>query len=226
MTDGPKGQNPFDAAAAFYDSWYDTSLGQTVDELEKDLLWHFASPARGELCLEVGVGTGHFAIPLATQGLRVVGVDLSRPMLDLARAKGSGISLIEADAGHIPLADAVFDLVICVTTLEFVSMPVLALSEMWRVVKTGGRAVVAVLNAWSPWAWGRAREFPFKRAHFFTPGEFVGLLRTFGRPKWSSSVFILPNGRGMRHAGKLECLGRRLMKPFGALLVGRVTKMG
>lgn len=219
-------KNPFDAAAPFYDSWYDVPLGRIVDDLEKDLLYRLIAPQAGERCLDVGVGTGHFAFDLAAKGLDVVGVDLSRPMLEIAQTKEDGVSLIQADAERLPLSNGLFDLAISVTTLEFVSDPASVVSEMWRVLKPGGRLVVAVLNEWSPWAWARKREFPFTHAHFFAPPEFVGLLRRFGPVQWSSSVFIWPDGRGMKHAWFCERIGRKIFKHFGALLVGRVVKWG
>jgi len=224
-------ENPFDAAAPFYDAWYEMPVGRLVDELEKDLIYGLAAPAAGERALDVGTGTGHFAFDLAQRGLKVTGVDISDAMLDVARAKGSRVTLVTADAGELPFADSSFDLVLSVTTLEFVPRPEKALSEMWRVTCPGGRMVVAVLNVWSPWARARQREAleqdtPFRYAHFFAPPEFIKMLRHYGPTRWSSSVFISPGGRGQRLAWALERTGRLLLRPFGALLVGRVSKMG
>ena len=89
--------------------------------------------------------------------------------------------------------------------------------------------VVAVLNSWSPWAWARRREArvactPFSDAHFFQPAEFRRLLQPFGAVQWSSAVYVGPSGRCLRWAGAAECIGRRLLKPLGALLVGEVRK--
>ena len=96
-------------------------------------------------------------------------------------------------------------------------------------MRDAGRLVVAVLNALSPWAWtrrreARAQETPFSNAHFFYPWEFADLLGRLGPVTWSSSVFVGPNGTGLGWAWALERLGRSLLKPLGALLVGRVTK--
>ena len=226
-----RGENPFDAVAPFYDAWYEMDLGRLVDELEKDLIYRLADVAVGERALDVGTGTGHFAFDLARRGLKVTAVDTSEPMLEVARAKEGTVTLIPADAGELPFADSSFDLVLSVTTLEFVSRPGRALSEMWRVTRPRGRLVVAVLNAWSPWARARQREAleqdtPFRQARFYTPREFVTMLHRYGPTQWSSSVFISPGGRGQRLAWALERAGRCLLKPFGALLVGRVSKMG
>ena len=132
-------------------------------------------------------------------------------------------------AQALPLASESLDRVLSVTALEFIDQSQQALSEMWRVVRPGGRLVVGVLNAWSPWAWTRRRESqdqetPFSNAHFYRPCEFVTALRRLGPVTWSSSVFVGPGGQGLRWAWRLERVGRVLLKPFGALLVGRVIK--
>jgi ubiquinone/menaquinone biosynthesis C-methylase UbiE len=233
----PASEHAFDAAAPYYDSWFDLPLGQTADALEKDLLYSLASLRAGERALDVGTGTGHFAVDLAHRGLEVVGVELSPTMLAEARGKASilgppqagAVHLLRGDAAALPLLPATFDLVLSVTTLEFVADPQRSLAEMWRAVRPGGRLIVGVLNRLSPWAWARRRESkrqetPFAHAHFFTPAEFLRLLRTLGPATWSSSVFVGPRGAGLRWAWGLERVGRAALRPFGALLVGRVTK--
>jgi ubiquinone/menaquinone biosynthesis C-methylase UbiE len=225
----PPSEHAFDGAAPFYDSWFSTPLGSTVDALEKDLLYRLAAPRRGERALEVGTGTGHFAVELAQRGLGVVGLDISTPMLAAAASKGSTAHWLRGDAAALPFCASSFDLVLCVTALEFVADRERAMDQMWRMLRPGGRMVIGGLNACSPWAWARRRESqtqetPFSHAHFFHPWEFVGLLRPFGRVAWSSAAFVGPEGAGLRWAWGLERLGRVLLKPFGALLVGRVVK--
>ena len=223
--------NPFTAPAlaASYDAWFETPLGRVVDRLERDLIYRLARPRAGERALDVGTGTGHYACELARRGLRVVGCDPSAAMLQEARAKGAPVTWQEGRAEALPFADGTFDLVLAVTTLEFVEEPQRALAEMVRVAAPGGRVVVATLNAVS--SWGRAylaeaqrQETPFRYAHLLTPGEFLALLRPFGRPRWSSAVFIPPSGRGLAWADLLEGLGRTFARGRGALLVGRIEK--
>lgn len=225
----PASERAFDGVALLYDSWFEIPLGRTVDELEKDLLYELAQPRAGERVLDVGTGTGHFAFDLAARGLQAVGLDLSRPMLLTARSKGAAVRFVHGEAAALPLPTASFDLVLSVTALEFVAQREQAMAEMWRAVRPGGRLVLAVLNALSPWAWTRRRESqtqetPFSHARFFYPWEFVRLLSRLGPAAWSSSVFVGPNGTGLRWAWPLERAGRALCKPFGALLVGRVVK--
>ena len=223
--------NPFGARrqAALYDSWFDTPLGEAMDRLEKALIYRLAQPREGELALDMGTGTGHFACDLASQGLRVIGYDPSEAMLQIARAKKAPVSWQRGDAEALPFRDDTFDLVLSTTTLEFVRDISAALEEMWRVAAPGGRMVVGVLNAQSSWAKSYLREAsvqdtPFQYARFFTAAEFVSRLGCYGQVRWSSSGFFAPTGRGLRVAGVLEVLGQAFCRGRGALLVGRIDK--
>ena len=82
----PPGSRPldsvaFDRAAGYYDE--SRGLCPEVQELVADRIEEAAGP--GARLLEVGVGTGRIALPLHRRGRRVVGVDLSLPMLERYR---------------------------------------------------------------------------------------------------------------------------------------------
>jgi ubiquinone/menaquinone biosynthesis C-methylase UbiE len=225
----PASERAFDPVSQLYDQWYEIPLGKIVDELEKDLLYGLARVDVPGRAMDVGTGTGHFAADLANRGWQVVGLDLSAAMLAVAKEKPANTAWIRADAAALPCASREFDLVLSVTALEFVARRQEAVREMWRLVNPGGSLVVAVLNAWSPWAWARRREgqgqeTPFSHAHFFTPLEFLSLLRPLGKVTWNSSVFVGPSGECLALARGLERMGRTLLRPFGALLAGRVEK--
>jgi len=228
--------NPFadEAQATGYDGWYETPLGHAADRLQGALVERLAQPRPGERALDVGAGTGHYAVRLAARGLRVTGVDSSEAMLAVARAKEAAVEWRQAEVERLPFPDGSFDLVLAVTVLEFVPDPMRALAEMHRVTTPGGRLVLGVLNAASAWgrfyrAQAQQADSPFRHAHLFTPAEFVAMLRRFGRPRWdsvhwSSALFVPPSGRGLWAADALEWLGQRLWRGRGALLVGRMDK--
>jgi len=223
--------NPFEAdeTASSYDIWFEMPLGKAMDDLQKALIYHLARPQPGESALDMGTGTGHYACDLASRGLRVVGYDSSEAMLRVARAKDSPVIWQRGEAEVLPFTDNSFDLVLSVTTLEFVDDPARALSEMFRVVAPGGRLVVAVLNATSAWGKSYIREAlqqntPFRHAHLYTPNEFVRALSVHGQVHWNSSGFFTPSGRGARFANLLESIGQAFCRGRGALLVGRIDK--
>jgi ubiquinone/menaquinone biosynthesis C-methylase UbiE len=97
----------FDRAAGYYDE--SRGLDPAVEELVANRVEEAAGRA-GRL-LEVGVGTGRIALPLHRRGRRVVGVDLSLPMLERYRAKAAAAGLpppplLRADATRLPFRDA------------------------------------------------------------------------------------------------------------------------
>lgn len=220
--------NPFlnEEVATHYDRWYETPVGALADRYERELIHRLADPRAGERALDVGTGTGHFALDLAAHRVDVTGCDSSETMLEVARAKDASLDWRYCEAESLPFADDVFDLVLSVTVLEFVRDPACAVAEMYRVAAPGGRVVAGVLNAQSPWAamYRQQQEGPFQCARFYTPKEFLDLLGAYGPVRWNSAVFFGPSGCGRRIAPLLEKLGQTFCKGRGALLVGRIDR--
>jgi len=110
------------------------------------LLPHIA-PGPGLSVLDVGSGPGLFHGPLCERGCRVVAVDLSLGMVREARAHAAAHGLeaaaVQADAQCLPLRDGSFDRVMANHMLYHVPDRPAALREMRRVLKPGGRAVLA-----------------------------------------------------------------------------------
>jgi ubiquinone/menaquinone biosynthesis C-methylase UbiE len=76
--------------------YYDVEYGQAY--LEKDVPFFLRHVGKGRReVLELGVGTGRAAIPIAQAGHRVVGVDYSAAMLEVARRKRDGVGLSERE---------------------------------------------------------------------------------------------------------------------------------
>lgn len=95
------------------------------------------------VCLEIGVGSGRVCLPLIKEAeLCFVGIDLSKEMLKLAERKVLSYrgksNLLLADAEHIPFQDNTFNLVICTSTLHYLTSPKRALEETSRVLKRKG----------------------------------------------------------------------------------------
>ena len=117
------------------------------------LLLARAAPQPGERVLDVACGTGivaRMAAPLVGAGGQVVAVDFNPPMLGVARSlpapAGAAIRWEEGNAMALPFADGSFDLVLCQHGLQFFPDRALAVCEMRRVLKPGGRALVIVLQ--------------------------------------------------------------------------------
>jgi len=97
--------------------------------------------------LVVGVGTG-LELPLLPSTARVTGVDLSRPMLEVARLRAERLrlaqvaALVEMDAQALDFPDAAFDVALAPYVMSVVPDPAKALDEMWRVARPGGELVL------------------------------------------------------------------------------------
>jgi demethylmenaquinone methyltransferase/2-methoxy-6-polyprenyl-1,4-benzoquinol methylase len=101
--------------------------------------------ASGGSALDVACGSGKLTARLALiagQSGRVVGLDFSPEMLEVARQEHPGIEFIEGDALALPFDDATFDASTIAFGLRNLADPVRGLREMIRVVRRGGRAVV------------------------------------------------------------------------------------
>jgi demethylmenaquinone methyltransferase/2-methoxy-6-polyprenyl-1,4-benzoquinol methylase len=101
--------------------------------------------APGGSAVDVACGSGKLTAVLAgiagKRG-RVVGLDFSPQMLEIARRDHPGIEFLEGDALNLPLDDATFDASTISFGLRNLADPVRGLREMQRVVKPGGRSVV------------------------------------------------------------------------------------
>lgn len=91
--------------------------------------------------LEICVGTGAIAQPLADAGHTVIGLDLSRPMLEIAATRLPGM-LIFGDAGVLPIADRSVDAVVAVWAVHVVGDFDALVDEVRRVLRPGGTWLV------------------------------------------------------------------------------------
>jgi ubiquinone/menaquinone biosynthesis C-methylase UbiE len=95
--------------------------------------------------LEVAVGTG-LNLPEYPLDTRVTGIDLSPEMVELARRRislsGHHMDLRTGDAQDLAFDDASFDVVVCTYSLCNIPDPALAIAEMRRVLRPGGRLIL------------------------------------------------------------------------------------
>lgn len=134
-------------------------LYRTRDVLRRRQLVEGALGAQpGERILDVGCGPGFYVAELldqvGPQGT-VVGIDGSAQMLAVAARRCEGrpnVSFQEGDATSLPVAGESFDAALCVQVLEYVAKPGVALAEMHRALKPGGRLVVWDVD-WATVSW-------------------------------------------------------------------------
>lgn len=116
------------------------------------------APAPGDRVLDIGCGNGTLLVDIARRvdgGGEVTGLDPSRDMLDAARARGEGLDnlrFVEGRATDLPFEDESFDKAVSLQVFEYVEDVETALSEVARVLRTGGRFVIADLH-FDTWVW-------------------------------------------------------------------------
>ena len=129
------------SAAEVYDEFFVPALfGQWVP-----IVLDRAEVAAGQDVLDVGCGTGRLATAAAQRvgpSGAVTGLDRNDGMLAVARRSG-GVAWRQGDAHDLPFPDASFDRVTCAFVLMFLDDPAVALAETVRVLRPGGRLVVA-----------------------------------------------------------------------------------
>ena len=134
----------FDQVAAAYD------CTNTVLSLGNDRLWRVATtravaPPPGQRILDLAAGTGASSVALARSGADIVAADFSPGMIAEGTRRHCAVPNLtfrQADAMALPFDDDEFDAVTISFGLRNVSDPQLALREMLRVTKPGGRIVV------------------------------------------------------------------------------------
>lgn len=100
-----------------------------------------------DVALDLACGTGDIAIRLREAGARtVIGLDLTPRMLDLARQKSGGVRYVTGDMGALPVADGSVDLVTTGYGLRNVPDLSVALREIARVLRPGGRLLSLDFN--------------------------------------------------------------------------------
>jgi ubiquinone/menaquinone biosynthesis C-methylase UbiE len=191
----------WDKAAIHYEDLWREQL-----EPAQTLLLDFADLVSGERVLDVACGTGLVAFRAASIVLprgEVVGTDISDQMIataaDIARARGvSNTAFRRMDAEQLALDGASFDVALCALGLMYVPHPEIALGEMHRILKPGGRAVCAVWGQRSKCGWAEIFPIVDTRVH----SEVCPMFFRLGAPNALERAFLAAG------FGQIEC--RRL----------------
>jgi SAM-dependent methyltransferase len=141
----------FDRAADVYDTTRKAARPEAIEALAAEL-------SDCSSVLELGVGTGRIAVPLLERGINMLGVDMSRKMLDQSRAKGLA-RLVQGDVCCLPLRPKSVDAVLAVHVLHLIENLRAVVAEAAAVAR---KKLVALAERYDPpaenitWAYGRA----------------------------------------------------------------------
>jgi SAM-dependent methyltransferase len=201
LGDAHGGWEIFQRSAGEYERWYATRRGRRVDIAERALLeWLLGHLPEARTVLEVGSGTGHFAARLVESGFGVIGLERAPAMLKEARRSFPSLPLVLGDAHRLPFRTAAIDVVVFITTLEFLESVATALREAVRVAHRGIVAIVLnrhSLGGLSRWFGPQSRGALLGQARDYSLSQLRRELREaagdrLGALYWSSTLF--PDG--------------------------------
>jgi S-adenosylmethionine-dependent methyltransferase len=200
-------------------------LAQVVDE-------QVARTGRPALdIVDVGAGTGGFAVSLAGRGHRVTVVDPSPDALTAARwrAAEAGVTLtdVQGEAGDLaalvgePADGAGADLVICHSVLEYVDSPPVALAAVARVLRPGGTVSVLAANSVAA-VLQRALAGKYDEAQALLPGGTSPAAGPAAAPG-TSRRFTLPELTALLEGAGLRAGEAHGIRVFAGLLPGAAS---
>ncbi len=134
----------YDSTAEMYDARYCEE-----QEAKYAIAFESLSLNLNKIVLDVGCGSGLLFRHVACSAGAVVGVDISHGLLLQARRRAKtfgNVHLVQADADHLPFADALSDAVFAFTVLQNMPKPSVTLREINRVVKEEGFLVITALK--------------------------------------------------------------------------------
>ena len=157
-----------------YARWSETydNAGNPLIELEQPVVWSIFDGVTPGAALDAACGTGRHTRRLVELGHNVVGVDGSPEMLDVAQGSVPKALFHEGDLCSLPLESASVDLVVCALALEHVADLSRAITELSRVLRSGGRMVLSDLHPAAVALGGVA--------YFQDAGGSAGVVRGYG----------------------------------------------
>jgi Methylase involved in ubiquinone/menaquinone biosynthesis len=165
-----KSKIAFNHQADRYDSTYNGEHARSL----YDRVITIMNPLEYESVLDVGCGTGALLDEvLNRKKVSIAGIDLSEKMLNIARQRlGQAADLKNGDSENLPWADNSFDMVLCTDSFHHYPNPGTVLCEIKRVLKPGGKLIIA-----DPWLPAPARQL----ANLFMPFSKDGDIKMYSR---------------------------------------------
>jgi ubiquinone/menaquinone biosynthesis C-methylase UbiE len=175
---------PFEKHSRKYEEWFEKNRFAYLSELEA-VRKHLPKTGKG---LEIGSGTGRFAVPLGVE----LGVEPSSKMREVSRKKG--LQAVEGVAEKLPFQKESFDFALMVTTICFVDDLDAAFKEARRVLKPGGCLVVGFVDRESSLGkkYERRKEKSvfYGEATFYSVSQVTSLLEKTGFKKFEFAQTI------------------------------------
>ncbi|MFH1940487.1 MAG: class I SAM-dependent methyltransferase [bacterium] len=178
---------PFEKYSDAYEEWFENNPDKYEAELEAICQLLPSSEVKG---LEVGVGSGRFAVPLGIK----IGVEPSEQMA--IKAEKRGIRVFRNIAENLPFTDTEFDFVLMVTTICFFDDVEKAFKEAFRVLKPKGCIIVGFVDKeselGSQYNSNRSKSKFYRDAVFFSVQEVLKYLKNAGFKEVTIRQTLIP----------------------------------
>jgi len=181
-----------------YEAYYQSKY-KRADVLEKRLLKELLEQFDDvERLLEVGCGTGHFTRWMDSLGLECYGLDRSSLMLTEAKKLWIDGRLVQGESSHLPFRSKSFDVVMYLTSLEYMPDLAAVFAEARRIARKG--IVIGLMNKWSPPTIRRiiqvrmGRNLYYRNANFYSISDIKRILgktlsEGYNIAYWNTTVF-------------------------------------
>ena len=206
-----------------------TRMGKYLTNLETDFISKSIDLSKENITvMDVGAEAGRFSLLAANSKATVVSVDVNSYALKRLKLKTKQVNIIQADARHLPLKDAVFDVVFMIEVLDYIPELEQALTECKRTLKPNASSILSFGNKSSLKAklkamQGKSYRHSYKEVmQCLSKTGFVVKRKTgyswlpFGRTSQSGLVPIL--------AGFERIFGLRRVVRFSPWVIIHVTK--
>lgn len=188
-------ENPFEnkEIAENYDGWYQSKVGYIYDYLEKKTINKLLKNKKRKKMLEIGSGTGHWSKFFSELGFNVTGIEISKSIFDIAKAKDiKNANFINKDIFNYNTNEK-FDCASFITTLEFIEEDTKAIKHVLNFLKDDGYIIFGVLNKNSFLGKKRKEEKNiFTNARFYTQKEIKSIFKKFGKTKIETCAYPSP----------------------------------
>jgi SAM-dependent methyltransferase len=174
--------------------WYRERRTIIARELRK-----FPKPGKA---IEIGAAGGGNSLTVQRQGWDVLATEYSEAGVRIARQRG--LNAVHADARKLPVEDASMDLLIAFDVLEHIEEDHRAAAEIFRVLKPGGTALIAVPCDMALWSVHDELQFHFRR---YSRETLTSLVETAGlqvESLWSWNVLLRPLAQLRRRKAAAE----------------------
>ncbi|HEY6421442.1 MAG TPA: methyltransferase domain-containing protein [Candidatus Binataceae bacterium] len=157
-----------------YGAWAETydNLPNPLITIEEPVIQRLLDAIPPGRALDAACGTGRYTRYLGSRGHQVTGVDVTADMIQRARARALGAKFLAGSLDALPFAAGSFDLVMCGLALTHLPQVSGAIAEFARVLRPGGRAIIADHHPMAGFLGGSA-IFRDKNGYFRNVKSFV-----------------------------------------------------